>query len=370
MEFALHPKLYLFDSCAAFHDQFQLGERDLVITNEYIFQPNFGSMGLKCHLVYQEQYGSGEPSDEMAEAIYADVKGLDYDRVVAIGGGTVIDISKLFSLKYVSPILDLYDRKLPLERDKELVIVPTTCGTGSEVTNISILELKSRKTKLGLAVDELYANSAVLIPALLNGLPFKVFATSSIDALVHAVESWLSPKATCFTQIFAEKAIDLIIRGYQKIEVGGPDARIPLLREFMLASNYAGVSFSNAGTGAVHAMSYPLGAQFHIAHGESNYALFTGVMNAYVALEPNGRIQRMNEMLADLLGCDTANVYQRLEKLLNNLLPKKALHEYGVSEADLTGFTENVMTKQGRLMANNYTTLSAEKVLEIYHTLY
>ena len=100
----------------------------------------------------------------MAEAIYKDIKG-EHKRIIAIGGGTVIDISKLFALKYVSPILDLYDGKLPIEKDKELVLVPTTCGTGSEVTNIAILALNSRGTKKGLAVDEMYGDSAFLIPA-------------------------------------------------------------------------------------------------------------------------------------------------------------------------------------------------------------
>ena len=370
MEFAIKPKLYLFDTCAEFCKQMELKESDLVVTNAYIFQPHFGNLGLKCHLLFQEKYGSGEPSDEMVEKIYADIRDLQYDRVVAIGGGTVLDISKLLSLKYVSPVLDLYDRKLPLEKDKQLLLVPTTCGTGSEVTNISILELKSRKTKLGLAVDELYASGAVLIPELLQGLPFPVFATSSIDALVHAVESWLSPKATCFTQLFAEKAITMLIQGYQQIAQNGPEARIPLLPQFLLASNYAGISFSNAGTGAVHAMSYPFGAQYHVPHGESNYVLFTGVMKTYQRLDPNGRISRMNAMLAELLGCSESDVYEELEKLLNNVLQKKPLHAYGVKREDLQPFTENVMTKQGRLMANTYVPLSEQEVYNLYCALY
>ncbi|MFR6334077.1 MAG: iron-containing alcohol dehydrogenase, partial [Eisenbergiella sp.] len=92
-------------------------------------------------------------------------------------------------LKNVSPVEDLYDGRLEIVKDKELVLVPTTCGTGSEVTNIAILALNKKGTKKGLAVDEMYADSAVLIPELLGGLPFKFFAASSIDALIHAVES-------------------------------------------------------------------------------------------------------------------------------------------------------------------------------------
>ena len=187
----IKPTIYKYGTCRAFAEEFQLGEGDLVITNEYIYKPAFGNLDLKCDVIYQEKYGMGEPSDEMAEAIYKDIKG-NPKRIIAIGGGTVIDISKIFALKNVSPILDLYDGKI--EKDKELILVPTTCGTGSEVTNIAILALNSRGTKKGLAVDEMYGDAAVLIPELLHGLPFKVFATSSIDALIHAIESTLSPK--------------------------------------------------------------------------------------------------------------------------------------------------------------------------------
>jgi len=146
----------------------------------------------------------------MVEAIYNDIKGT-YKRIIAIGGGTIIDIAKIFALKNVLPILDLYDGKIPPIKEKELILIPTTCGTGSEVTNISILSLISRGTKRGLAVDEMYADSAVLIPELMNSLPFPIFATSSIDALIHAIESSLSPKANESTRLFGYRAIEMIL---------------------------------------------------------------------------------------------------------------------------------------------------------------
>lgn len=245
----LKPTIYKYDTCKEFADEFHIEKGDLVITNEYIYEPFFGKMDLECDVIFQEKYGAGEPSDDMAEAIYKDIKG-EHKRIIAIGGGTVIDISKLFALKYVSPILDLYDGKLPIEKDKELVLVPTTCGTGSEVTNIAILALNSRGTKKGLAVDEMYGDSAVLIPELLKGLPFRFFATSSIDALVHAVESSLSPKGNEYTRMFGYKAIDMILHGYMEIREKGPEARIPLLDRFLVASNYAGIAFGNAGCAA------------------------------------------------------------------------------------------------------------------------
>ena len=368
-QFMLKPSIYKYDTAKAFAEEFKIGEGDLVITNEYIYQPFFGEMNLKCDVIYQEKYGAGEPTDEMAEAMYKDIQG-EHKRVIAIGGGTVIDISKLFALKNVSPVDDLYDGLLPIEKDKELVLVPTTCGTGSEVTNIAILALLGKGTKKGLAVDEMYADSAVLVPELLSGLPFRFFATSSIDALIHAVESSLSPKGNEMTRMFGYKAIEMILNGYKKIAAEGPDARIPLLDDFLTASNYAGIAFGNAGCAAVHALSYPLGAKYHVAHGESNYAMFTGVMNNYMELKSDGEIARLNTFIADILGCDVTEVYPELEKLLNNLLPKKALHEYGVTEAELEEFTDSVLENQGRLMANNFVKLDRDRVLKIYREVF
>lgn len=366
---SIKPSVFLYDTCKAFAEAYEIKDTDLVITNKYIYDPFFGKMGLKCHVLYQEEYGMGEPSDEMAEKIYAAMP-KNIKRIFAIGGGTIIDISKLYALKNVSPILDLFDRKLEIVKDKELILVPTTCGTGSEVTNISILELKSRQTKLGLAVDELYADDAVMIPELLVNLPFKFFATSSVDALIHAFESSLSPKATPYTKLFGYKAIELILKGYLEIAKNGEEARKPILKDFLIASNYAGIAFGNAGCAAVHAMSYPLGGTYHVPHGEANYAIFTEVFKTYQKMNPNGAIKEFDQYIAGILGCKVEGVYDELEKLLNKIVQKKPLHEYGMKREEIDSFTQNVMEKQGRLMGNNYVPFDAGTIKAIYSALY
>lgn len=365
----IKPMIWKYEKAAEFAAEFALGKGDLVITNQFIYEPYFEGLNLGCDVLFQEKYGAGEPSDDMAEAMYRDVKG-SYRRIIAIGGGTVIDISKLFALKNVSPVEELYDGKLKIVKDKELILVPTTCGTGSEVTNIAILALNKKGTKKGLAVDDMYADSAVLIPELLGGLPFRFFATSSIDALIHAVESSLSPKGNEMTRLFGYRAIDMILEGYKKIAEGGEEARIPLLGDFLTASNYAGIAFGNAGCAAVHALSYPLGAKYHVAHGESNYAMFTGVMKNYMEIRCDGEIDRLNRYMAGILECGTAEVYDRLEELLNHLLEKKTLHEYGVTERDLEEFTDSVLENQGRLLANNFVPLDRKRIYKIYKELY
>lgn len=365
------PELHKFHTVREFASEFALGEGDLILTNQFLYDPFFADLDLKADVIFQEKYGAGEPSDEMFEAIAAEASALGtHKRVIGIGGGTVLDIAKLLALKTCTPVTDLYDRKLEIARDKELVLVPTTCGTGSEVTNISILAFLSRNTKMGLAADEMYADQAVLIPELLKGLPFRFFATSSIDALIHAVESSLSPKATEYTELFGYRAIEEIIRGYRIIAAEGPEARFRLLDRFLTASNFAGLAFGTAGCAAVHAMSYPLGGTFHVAHGEANYAVFIGVMEKYMELKPEGRIAKLNGFLAGLLECDQAHVYEELEKLLNQIITKKSMSEYGADQEMLKEWAASVISGQQRLMVNSFVPLDEAQVLEIYRRLY
>lgn len=366
----MKPELHRFDSCGEFAEAFSLNERDLILTNEYIFNPSFGELGLKARTIFQERYGTGEPTDVMVERIMRDALETECERVIAIGGGTVIDIAKVLAVAGNETIDQLYDSAPNLTKRRQLVILPTTCGTGSEMTNIAILNRTRINTKMGLVGPAMYADAAVLLPELLIGLPFSVFAASSIDALVHAVESALSPKATAYTRLFSYKAIDMIIQGYQKIAATDKENRVNMMDDFLTASNYAGIAFGTAGCAAVHAMSYPLGGKYHVPHGESNYAMFTGVLNAYMELKQDGEIAVMNQYLAGLLGCETEDVYGRLEELLNKILPKKSLRMYGVTESDLPEFAKSVMETQGRLMANNFVPLNYDQVLSIYKKLY
>lgn len=369
-ELILESRISSFDTCAEFAKEFNLGSDDLILTNEYIYNPYFGELGLEVHTIFQEKYGTGEPTDVMVDAILEDAAKTNCKRIIAIGGGTVIDIAKVMAVSAGDPLDSLYAAPDKIEKKRHLVIIPTTCGTGSEVTNISIINRTRLGTKVGLVSPHMYADDAVLIPELLKSLPFAVFATSSIDALVHAVESSLSPKATPYTKLFGYKAIEMIIKGYQKIAAEGKDARLDLMKDFLIASNYAGIAFGTAGCAAVHATSYPLGGTYHVPHGESNYAMFTGVLKNYMEIKTDGEIAVMNKCLANLLDCEEAEVYDKLEELLGTILPKKPLREYGVTEEDLPVFTKSVMEQQGRLMANNFVPLDADRVLKIYKELY
>lgn len=368
--FKLPTQIHKFQAFKEFADEFQIGEGDLVLTHQFIYDPFMKDLSLKADFLMQETFGAGEPSDLMIDSIMAELKGKSYKRIIAVGGGTVIDIAKLLVFNEIGDTLAMFERRVPLVKDKSLIIVPTTCGTGSEVTNISIVELKSKQTKMGLAVDEMYPEFAVLIPELINGLPYKFFVYSSIDALIHAIESYVSPNANSYTKMFSLIAAEMILKGYMELIEKGEDHRFAIMEEFVVGSNYAGISFGNAGVGAVHAMSYPLGGAYHVPHGEANYQFFTEVFKTYQRLKPEGRIKDLNLFLSDVLKVEPENVFEAIESLLDKLLSKRPLREYGMKPEEIDGFTDSVLEKQQRLLNNNYVPFTRTEIREIYQNLY
>lgn len=370
MAFEVRPRICRFDTCREFVQAFALKKGDLLVTNEYIYEPYFAPLGLACDTVFLERYGQGEPTDVMVDQVAADVGAMDVNRVVAVGGGSVLDVAKLLALRACTPVLELVDGKIQPVRNKALVAVPTTCGTGSEVTQLAALALTTRGTKAGFGTAQMYADDAVLIPELLHTLPLAFFATSSIDAFVHAIESYLSVRATRDSRLFSQEAMRLILQGYLRMEREGNDARFAESENFLTAATYAGIAFGNAGCAAVHAMSYPLGGQYHVPHGESNYAMFRGVFAMYMHKAPDGEIAALNRWLAAILDCAPQQVYERICSLFNHVLPAKKLREYGMQPQECETFAQIVQTQQTRLTNNNYVPLTQDEYAQIYRSLY
>lgn len=369
-EILIKGQLYKFKTFQEFAEEFNLGNRDLIVTNEFIYKPFMEGLNLDSQIVFQEKFGDGEPSEEMLTDIFAALDPDSYDRIIAVGGGAIMDICKVLSLKRPTSVHDLYFKKFDVIPEKELVAIPTTCGTGSEVTNISVAivrEDNGSTTKLGLVSDRLIPSSVCLIPEMLKTLPYAPFASSAIDALIHAMESYLSPdRATMTSELFGVKAMELILEGFRQIRDGGKEARFDYLEEYITASCYAGIAFLQAGCATVHAMSFPLGGTYHVPHGESNYALFGKVLEKYDAIKPEGKIAGLKKTIAGILGGTEEDAIANLNQLLETILHLKPLREYGFQEEDVDRFTESVIENQQRLVTNSYVPLTKELIKEIY----
>ncbi len=370
--FQIVPSVAEYAEFCDFAKEVGLGQKDLVLTNEYIYHPTIAELNLGCQTLFQEQYGAGEPTDVMVDAILAELSGKDYERIIAVGGGTIIDIAKVLAVAERSDkVDDLYDKMSVLKKVHPLMIVPTTCGTGSEVTNISIINRTTKGVKQGIVSPAMFADQAALIPGMLSSLPYGVYATSSIDAMIHAVESYLSPNACPLSEIFSEKALELILPCWKvAADSGEKDGWKKYKAEFLRASNYAGIAFGHAGCAAVHALSYPLGGVHHVPHGESNQVMFAPVMWKYFEKQPAGKINRFESLLAKILSCDEKSAIQELCALMDRVLERKPMRAYGVTEDELPKYADSVVETQQRLLGNNYVPLSRDEILSIYESAF
>lgn len=370
--FSIKTEIEEYDTFEEYAKEAQLGADDLVLCGEHTYDDYVAPLSLPVQTLFREKYGKGEPTDEMVDAILDDLRTKSYNRIIAIGGGTVIDIAKAVAVAGpTDKVDDLYDKAAQLKAYHELVIIPTTCGTGSEVTSISVINRIKKGIKMGLASSAMLPAKAVMITNLLDSLPYKVFATSSIDAMVHSVESYLSPNACTISRIFSKEALITIIKSWKKsVEAGGCEAWKAYAADFLKASNWAGLGFGYGGCAAVHATAYPLGSVYHIPHGQSNQLMFRAVMEKYKELQPVGRINELESIIAQALKTDDTGTFSALYELMDEVFKAQPLRELGVKEDDLPEFAHNVIETQQRLLKNNYVPLTESQLLEVYKSAY
>ncbi len=371
--FKIMPAIAEYNEFGDYAKEAGLGAEDLILTNEYIYEPTISSLNLGCQTLFQEKFGAGEPSDVMVDAILDELRGKKYDRIIAVGGGTIIDIAKVIAVADSSDkVDDLYDR-MPdgLKKVHLLVIVPTTCGTGSEVTNIAVVNRTTKGVKQGIVSPAMFADEAIMITGMLKSLPYGVFATSSIDAMIHAVESYLSPNACATSALFSESALSLILQGWRRAAASDDkNAWKKDAAEFLRASNWAGIGFGYGGCAAVHALSYPLGSVHHIPHGQSNQLMFAAVMKKYEAKKPEGKLQDLKAILGKELEVPAEEGLTALYALMDKILKLDPLREHDVTEDELPVYAKSVIETQQRLLNNNYVELSEAEILEIYQSAF
>ena len=373
------PEIQSFDTFAQFAEAHKLGDGDLIVTNKPLL-PNYqNDVPEGVDILCVEDYGKGEPTDVQFEAMQADMRKKKYTRLIALGGGSAIDISKALAAADGRDLDQLFDEKPEnLKRTIPLYCIPTTCGTGSEVTVTAVFDRTRKGTKMGLTNYALGTDLAVLIPELLKTLPAVVFGTSSIDALIHAIESYLDmAQATVGSRLFAERAIKMIIKVYKALEKEGLDNRDKYLLDMQLASNFAGIAIANALPSAAHAMGYPFAGKFHRPHGESCYVFLDVTLKKYLSDVQAGKItseqaevwRSCMDIIAEAMGetgVSDEKLLDDLDRLLGVICAKKKLREYGATEDDCVEFGKSCFAQQQRLMSCAFTQFTEQELIDAY----
>jgi alcohol dehydrogenase len=291
------------------------------------------------------------------------------DVVIGFGGGSPIDIAKTAAVMVANegPITQYFGIDMIPKAGLPTIMVPTTAGTGSEVTPIAILSDEGEKLKKGIVSSYLLPSVALLDPELTLGLPPQITAATGMDALIHAIEAYTSVNATNITDMLAFQAMDLLYHSIRSAYANGKN--LEARSKMMEGSLLAGMAFANAGVTAVHAFAYPIGAEFHIPHGVANTLMLPHVMKFNLL----GNLEKFAEM-AEAFGISTAHLddltaaetaVEAIKRLAEDLRVPKHLAEFGVKEDDLPSLAEGVM-KVTRLLANNPRMVSLEDAIEIY----
>ena len=313
--------------------------------------------------------------DLATEPTYAEVQatvdwfhGSGCDFILAIGGGSVMDAAKLVSVLATSDytVHDLLDDQSLARKQIFTVMVPTTAGTGAEATPNAIVAVPEDELKVGIVNDAMLPDAVILDSAMIRNLPRKIAAATGIDALCHAIECYTSTKANPMSDTFALEAFDLIINNIEQA-CDDPDA-LDAKRAMQLASFYAGIAITASGTTAVHALSYPLGGKYHIAHGVSNAILLMPVMHfnkPAIAERLAAAYDRAIHAGAETVEEKADAVIERMGAIVEHLDIPKKLAELGVEGVDVDTLAAAGMTVQ-RLLVNNMREVTLEDAKAIY----
>lgn len=312
-----------------------------------------------------------EPTYMAVQGIIDQCRQIGADLVLACGGGSVMDTAKLASVLMTDDydIRDLLDAPGRARKCMPSILVPTTAGTGSEATPNAIVAVPEKMLKVGIVNDSMIADYAVLDARMIRNLPRSIAAATGVDALAHAIECYTSNKANPISDTFALEALDMILSNIEAA-CDGAD-QMEAKSSMLLAAFYAGVAITASGTTAVHALSYPLGGKYHIAHGVSNAMLLVPVMKFNEPYCRERLAKAYDRCCHDESRCQSAEeksawIIRRLDEIVRHLdIPTSLSRDFHVPREDLDGLVEAGMQVK-RLLNNNIRTLTAEDARKIY----
>lgn len=314
-----------------------------------------------------------DPPEVSVQAAVEAARAAGVDGVVGFGGGSSLDTAKLVALLVRTPqaLPEIYGIGLARGPRLPLIQVPTTAGTGSEVTPISILTTPSHEKK-GVVSPLLYPDVALLDSLLTLGLPPAVTAMTGVDAMVHAIESFTSRlKKNPLSDALAIKALQLLYANLPAAVTDGKDATVR--ENMLLGSLFAGMAFANAPVAAVHALAYPLGGHFHLPHGLSNSLVLGPVLEFNLPVAQAQYAELGRAILPEQANADEATAAAAFVAAIRRHVAAmpyaQNLRAAGVKEADLPTLATDVMNIQ-RLLVNNPRDVAYDDALAIYQAAY
>jgi len=341
--------------------------------------PGVGKAGLlepvtdsiRAHGLEHDVFDRVEPEPSIGNLMEATTmarKG-KFDVFVAVGGGSSMDTTKLVSAMMTNEgdIQELFGVDKVVRRGLPTIMVPTTAGTGSEVTRMAVFTDKEANLKRVVSAQNILADVAIVDPNMTKSMPPSVTAATGIDAFIHAVESYVAVNASPVTDAIALEAIKLISENLGPAFANGND--MAARYNMALGSHMAGITLNNAGVGAVHALAYPIGAEYHFSHGMALIVIFLETMRSIsISCLPKFR------KIAESMGIDTEGLapWEAAEEAIDGMRTLTEMVKLPTSlsqvNADRSKIKQWAQAAHGeqRLLGNTPRNLSAEDIAEIF----
>lgn len=371
-KFDLHTKIFI--GSAPFDKMLEQRRRVFIVTDKFMHESgrvSYLTDKIKAEGAKWEIFSDVTPDPDIETVTAGVAKILEFqpDTVIALGGGSPIDAAKAI-VYFAAKQIDL--------RDCPFVAVPTTSGTGSEVSKFAVITDRARGIKYPLSDDTLLPDYAVLDAELTCSVPPKVTADTGLDVLTHAIEAFVCTEANAFTDALAEKSVKLVDH-YLLLAYKEPDNR-EARQGMHNASCLAGAAFSNAGLGLCHSMAHAMGAQFHIPHGRANAILLPVVMSFNAGCETTlTPVATRCAELASLIGMGATsmrqsalNLIHMVRRLQQRMGVPQCIKDAGVSAEDFEAALDTIADAAlaDRCTATNPKPGTKEDIIELYRQAY
>ena len=307
------------------------------------------------------------PTVDIVNEATASYKECGATSIIALGGGSSMDVAKAVGVlaSYGGQITDYEGLDKVPGGIVPMIAIPTTAGTGSEVTASCVITDEARNYKMSVISYEILPKYAVLDPELIMTAPASIAAACGVDALIHALEAYISTNAFPFTDAMAEKAMEMIGGNLRRFVANRKDEEAACA--MMAGSTFAGIAFAWAKLGNVHAMSHPVSAYFHVAHGVANAVILPTVIE-YNALADHGRYEKIYNYIRQDKGIvenfKPEMLVEEIKKLNDDLGIPKSLSEVGVKEEAIPDMAKDAMKTVNVLVNPRQTSL--QDIIDLY----
>lgn len=320
--------------------------------------------GACCEAVSLFSEVAADPSESIVLAAFEQLRADEVDGVIGLGGGSSMDVAKAIAVlaNGDQPLFALYGVDQVAGSRLPLVLIPTTAGTGSEVTPVAVITT-GETTKAGISSATLLPDIAILDAELTIGLPAHVTAMTGIDAMVHAIEAYTSKiKKNPVSDMLARRALELLAANQRRVLSHPED--LAAREAMLLGATFAGQAFANAPVAAVHALAYPLGGHYHMPHGLSNALMLPAVLR-FNASAVEAQYLELAELLPEGAGPGLDGFVAWFEQLISDAALPHSLASAGVPERDLSMLAADALLQQ-RLLINNPVEVDEVAALNLY----